>query len=52
MSRVDSGSALAQRIGVRGTPTLIVNGWRFSAPPSEEELGKAVSKLLVGEKPF
>jgi len=49
--RIDSGFALGQRMKISGTPTLIVNGWRFSAPPTDSELSGVVDALLAGHKP-
>lgn len=46
LSKVDSGAAVGRRFGVPGTPTVLVNGWRYSAPPSEDELVARVQKLL------
>ena len=48
---VDSGLAVGARIKLTGTPTIIVNGWRFSSPPTEEVLARTVSDLLAGKKP-
>lgn len=50
--RIDAGLALADSLGVRGTPTIIVNGWMFSAPPSARELTRVVDALLHGRHPF
>jgi protein-disulfide isomerase len=52
VARIDSGLAVGKRIGVEGTPTVIVGGWRFFAPPSSEELARVVRALLTGEAPF
>ena len=48
---VESGIAAGKRIGLVGTPTVIVNGWRFCVPPDDKELKAIVDKLLRGEKP-
>jgi protein-disulfide isomerase len=48
---VDSGIAIGKRIKLTGTPTIIVNGWRFPRPPSEEVLVQTVSDLLAGKNP-
>ena len=50
-SRIDSGIALARRLGMRGTPTVLVNGWRFELPPSEQQLREVIDDLLAGRKP-
>ena len=51
VSRVDAGLALGQRMGVHGTPTVIVNGWRFPSTPDERTLERAIRALLVGATP-
>jgi protein-disulfide isomerase len=33
ISSVEAGRSLGRRMEVNGTPTIIVNGWRFQAPP-------------------
>ena len=50
--RIESGVALARALGVRGTPTLVVNGWMYGTLPSEEELARDVTALLAGRQPF
>lgn len=49
--RVDSGLALARQIGVLGTPTLLLNGWRFPRPPTERDFSRVADALLAGRKP-
>ena len=48
---VDSGRILGQRIGISGTPTVFINGWRFPGTPSEHEMTTAVDRLLAGKTP-
>jgi protein-disulfide isomerase len=50
-SRIDSGTAVGERIGVRGTPGVMVNGWLFPRPPSDSVLVRTIDALLKGEKP-
>lgn len=52
VAKVNAGVALGNALGVTGTPTLIVNGWRFFAPPVSGELENTVSLLLQGLEPF
>jgi len=33
---IAGGIALGKTIGVRGTPTIIINGWRYPMPPTDE----------------
>jgi protein-disulfide isomerase len=44
---VKNGLALSASFGITGTPTVIVNGWRFPRPPSELELRQHIDKLLA-----
>jgi protein-disulfide isomerase len=50
--RIEAGVALAKRIGVNGTPTVVVNGWRYATPPSDSELTRVASELAAGRNPF
>ncbi|MFP5356216.1 MAG: DsbA family protein, partial [Gemmatimonadota bacterium] len=36
--RIDSGLVLGERLGVNGTPTVFVNGWRMPGLPTREAL--------------
>jgi protein-disulfide isomerase len=45
--RVARGTDLAQRMKVPGTPTVVVNGLRFSRPPSRARLLALVDSLLA-----
>jgi hypothetical protein len=38
LSRLDLGEAAAKRLGVQGTPGVMVNGWLFPAPPADSIL--------------
>lgn len=51
-ARIDSGLALAQRLQFYGTPTIIVNGWRFHRTPSAQQLMRVVDDLLAGREPL
>lgn len=48
---VDRGRQLASSIQVQGTPTVIINGWRFAAPPQDSVLEQTIASLLVGRRP-
>ncbi len=52
LERVKAGRALAEEIGITGTPTVFVNGWRLPGPPGEAELSRAIQGLLDGEWPL
>jgi protein-disulfide isomerase len=49
--RVESGKQLATNLGVRGTPTVIVNGWQLAQPPTLEALDRMVNAVLSGKSP-
>jgi protein-disulfide isomerase len=49
---VDAGLALAKRLELNATPTIVVNGWMFDSPPLEEELTKAAESILAGKDPY
>jgi protein-disulfide isomerase len=49
---IAAGRELGRRLDVRATPTVIINGWKLGAPPSEEQLDKMVMKILDGESPI
>lgn len=50
--RIEAGRALAESLGVKATPTIIVNGWRFSVPPHGRELERVIRDLLADRTPF
>lgn len=50
-SLIDSGIATASRFDVHGTPTVIVNGWRFHATPTTDQLSATIEDILAGHKP-
>jgi protein-disulfide isomerase len=50
--RIVDGAKLADDLGVRGTPTLIVNGWMLGQPPTAQKLDQMVRAVLAGKKPI
>jgi len=50
IARIDSGVAVARRLGVNATPTVFVNQWRFASPPSEQELIRMVTAIAEGKR--
>lgn len=44
--QIESGVSLAHRLNVHATPTVLVNGWRFHAPPTREQLDSAVRNAI------
>ena len=51
LPRIEAGQQLAKRLGIGGTPTLIINGWRLASPPSSQELEKMIAEILAGRSP-
>ena len=49
---VKAGRALADSLDLRKTPTVIVNGWLFSDPPSGKELARVIAHFIAGREPF
>lgn len=47
-SRIDSGIAVGGRPKVDGTPTMFINGWRFTALPGDN-LGHIIDRMLAGK---
>jgi len=48
---VASGVEMATRFGVRGTPTILLNGWMYRSALSEQQLERAVQRLQNGREP-
>ncbi|TFH66720.1 MAG: hypothetical protein E4G90_02105, partial [Gemmatimonadales bacterium] len=51
-ARIARGRSWAEKLGVHSTPTIIVDGWRWSHPPGAEELSGVLVRLLAGEPPY
>jgi protein-disulfide isomerase len=51
-SIIDSGAALAKRMGFTGTPTVILNGWRYGYTPADTEMNRAIGDILAGRRPY
>lgn len=49
--RVEEGKALGAKLDVKGTPTIIINGWKLATPPTEQELDQMVQRILAGKSP-
>lgn len=41
---------MGERLGVKGTPTLVVNGWLLSIPPTDMEFEKIVAASRDGRQ--
>jgi protein-disulfide isomerase len=51
MERVIHGKNLSAKFGVRGTPTILVNGWLLPRPPTAPELDRIVQDVSQGGTP-
>lgn len=52
VTKIEEGLEVAKRLGVSSTPTVILNGWRYGAPPTEDELVRAIEDILAGRRPY
>jgi protein-disulfide isomerase len=50
-SAVERGYQSAKRLGLSGTPTVMINGWRYGGVPTDSTLYADVEALLRGEEP-
>jgi protein-disulfide isomerase len=49
--RIEEDKELGTKLDLKGTPTLIVNGWMLAQPPTPEELDAMVKAVLAGKSP-
>ncbi|MYA18294.1 MAG: thioredoxin domain-containing protein [Gammaproteobacteria bacterium] len=45
--RIATALRLGQQLGVEGTPTVLVNGWRYGIPPSESQLRTTIADMAA-----
>jgi protein-disulfide isomerase len=50
-NRIEQGRHLAADLNVRGTPTILINGWMINRTPSDAELEGMVKLVLTGHSP-
>jgi len=48
---LERGLTAGSQIGIVGTPVVILNGWLYGSPPSEENLTRDIEALLSGNPP-
>ena len=48
---VEAGLKAGTEIGILGTPTVFVNGWRYANAPRDSLLVELIQKLLAGKNP-
>lgn len=49
--RIEHGKRLADELSIFGTPTLIINGWQITVPPTLDRLESMVKLAIAGESP-
>jgi protein-disulfide isomerase len=49
---IDSGLAFGRRISLKGTPTILVNGWKFRGVPTQEELDSVIVAVRAHRSPL
>jgi protein-disulfide isomerase len=49
--RINQGLSLGAQVGIQGTPTVIVGGWKLTVPPSDTTLDEMITRLLAGSAP-
>jgi protein-disulfide isomerase len=47
IAAVERGLRDGKKVGVRGTPTVLVNGWKYPMPPSESDLRRFVDSVVA-----
>jgi len=47
LQQLRADSSLSAKFNVNATPTVYINGWRFSSPPTDIQLDSAVQSLLL-----
>jgi protein-disulfide isomerase len=51
IAKVVEGRKLGDELGIHGTPTVIINGWKLQRSPSATELEAMVKSILEGKSP-
>ena len=51
-ARIARGSKLADSLQLNGTPTIVVNGWMYSTPPTLAELESDATRIASGKPIF
>ncbi len=51
IERVERGLRLGESLKLRGTPSVIINGWRFPTVPSDDQLRETIKALMAGRTP-
>ena len=51
VDRIARGRRFGERIRLAGTPTVIINGWRYPYPPTVQDVDNAIDAVLDGREP-
>lgn len=49
---VAAGLEMGKKFEVIGTPTVLLNGWKYAVPPSDTELVRAIGDIIAKRKPY
>ena len=52
IASVEGGVEVAKSLGVRGTPSLMLNGWLLRTAPTEETLIRGVKAIIASKQPY
>ena len=52
VAKIQQGLALGSSLGINGTPTVLINGWRYPLPPSDSVIVTLLQSLQAGRDPF
>lgn len=51
-ARISRGIRAGESVEVTGTPTVVINGWRFAQRPSQKDLRVAIQAVRAGQEVF
>lgn len=49
--QIAADTLAGRKLGITGTPTIMINGWLFAGTPSLEQMGPTLSKLGLSARP-
>jgi protein-disulfide isomerase len=52
LPKIEAGIELGKEFRLRGTPTVLINGWRMAGVPTDSEMFATVASVLNGKNPF
>lgn len=52
IDRIEKGRIFGEKLKIRGTPLIIINGWRFYHVPSDAELRQVIRNVMAGKAPL